>query len=192
MTTSRKTSRARTATSREEDTMMLHGVAAHIVKLEREKAITPLMKVYKELLSQIQGPGYADVRDVLHTWVCEYLLKEMDITEDLSHLNLQELGIMMENKVEEWKKMYLSQGKARGRAEGRAEKEQQIFLAQKKRIIELLESRFGSVPPNLLASIEVVTDANVLIDFAVFAATTNSLQDIELQSSKLGLGDGKH
>ena len=99
---------------------------------------------------------------------------------------------MMENKVEEWKKMYLSQGKARGRAEGRAEKEQQIFLAQKKRIIELLESRFGSVPPNLLASIEVVTDANVLIDFAVFAATTNSLQDIELQSSKLGLGDGKH
>ena len=40
----------------------LHGVAAHIVKLEREKAITPLMKVYKELLSQIQGPGYADVR----------------------------------------------------------------------------------------------------------------------------------
>ena len=62
MTTSRKTSRARTATSREEDTMMLHGVAAHIVKLEREKAITPLMKVYKELLSQIQGPGYADVR----------------------------------------------------------------------------------------------------------------------------------
>ena len=147
MTTSRKTSRARTATSREEDTMMLHGVAAHIVKLEREKAITPLMKVYKELLSQIQGPGYADVRDVLHTWVCEYLLKEMDITEDLSHLNLQELGIMMENKVEEWKKMYLSQGKAGEELREELKRNNKSFSRKKSALLSFWNPALALFPP---------------------------------------------
>ncbi len=162
----------------------LHGVAAQIVKLEREKNITPLMKVYHELLTQIQGPEYTDVCEVLHIWVLEYLLGRMGITEDLSHLNLQELGVVLENRAEEWKKMFLAEGRAEGKAEGKAEEKLQFTVSLRKRVIEDLKLRFGPLPSHLIASIEMITDPYVLVDFVVLASTANSLQNFEVLSKR--------
>ena len=86
---------------------------------------------------------------------------------------------MLENRAEEWKNMFFAEGMAKGREE----KEQQITALQKRRIIQLLEKRFGYLPPCLAVSIESVSDPEVLTEFIILACTTNSLQDFELRSA---------
>ncbi len=81
---------------------------------------------------------------------------------------------MLENRAEEWKNMFL--------AEGREERDQQITALQKRRIIKLLEERFGHLPPCLAVSIERISDPEVLTEFIILACTTNSLQDFEFRS----------
>ena len=108
----------------------------------------------------------------------------MGITEDLSHLNLQELGVVLENKAEEWKKMFLAEGRAEGKAEGKAEEKLQFTVLLRKRVIEDLKLRFGPLPSHLIASIEMITDPYVLVDFVVLASTANSLQNFEVLSKR--------
>ena len=100
----------------------------------------------------------------------------MGITEDLSHLNLQELGVVLENRAEEWKQMFL--------AEGRAEEKLHFTVSLRKRVIEDLKLRFGPLPSHLIASIEMITDPYVLVDFVVLASTANSLQNFEVLSER--------
>ena len=154
----------------------LRGIAAQILKLEREKSPVQFLKVYWYLYSLVQGPEFALLRQALATWVVHYLLEKLGITVDFSKVcDLQEIGAMLENRAEEWKNMFL--------AEGREERDQQITALQKRRIIKLLEERFGHLPPCLAVSIERISDPEVLTEFIILACTTNSLQDFEAKSA---------
>jgi flagellar biosynthesis/type III secretory pathway protein FliH len=64
--------------------------------------------------------------------------------------DLQELNIMLADKLEEWAKGYIAEGKAEGKAEGRAEGE--ILALQK-----LLARRFGRIPTEITAKISVAS-----------------------------------
>ena len=68
--------------------------------------------------------------------------------------DLQELNVMLAERLEEWAHAYKAEGKAEGQAEGKAEgkvegRAEGAALALQK----LLQKRFGAVPPLLLARI---------------------------------------
>lgn len=161
----------------------LHGIVAQIVKFRCEKAPQKLIEIYNELNSLAERPEYADIQKPI-CLLGSCFLQQMGVTEDLSHYNVKELNVMIESRIETWKKMYFDEGMAKGREEGREEREQQMLAQQRMQVIDLLKDRFGTVPSPLLASIEIITDSKALMNFYAVAYSANSLQDFELQAEK--------
>jgi predicted transposase YdaD len=64
--------------------------------------------------------------------------------------DLQEIRVMLADKVEEWAKAYIAEGKQEGRQEGRQEglKQGEVLALQR-----LLAKRFGVIPADTIALI---------------------------------------
>lgn len=76
---------------------------------------------------------------------------------------------MLEERAAQWKNEYIQQGVMIGKAEGKAEG---IGLALR----DLLEARFGTLPPSVTSSIAGASDSNVLRKLTLAAYRAESLQ----------------
>ena len=80
---------------------------------------------------------------------------------------------MLEERVEQWKRDYINQGRAEGRAEIRAEHRADIVH----RLINVLQHRFETLPPSLGAYLATVSDVDVLFRLHEQALLADSLQE---------------
>ena len=159
-----------------------------------------LAETERELTVRLHGPEYARLRRAFTVWLGRVVLKRAGITEDLSELHdLQEVDAMLEERAAQWKDDYirqgvlmglaegrmegLAEGEAKGRAEGRVEGKAEGFgLA----LQNLLEIRFGRLPPDVSASLAGVSDMDALRELTLSAYRAASLQAFMEQRKKHG------
>ena len=183
---------------------LLHsgGLVAQLVRLERAQEPEDVRQVVKELIARLHGPEYVRLRRAFTVWLGRVVLKRAGITEDLSELHdLQEVDAMLEERAAQWKDDYIRQGvlmglaegrmeglaegeakgRAKGRAEGRVEGKAEGFgLA----LQNLLEIRFGRLPPDVSASLAGVSDMDALRELTLSAYRAASLQAFMEQLKK--------
>ena len=136
---------------------------------------------------RLHDPAYVRLRRAFAVWLGRIVLKRAGITEDISELHdLQEVDAMLEERAAQWKDDYirqgvlmgltegrmegLAEGEAKGRAEGKAEG---FGLA----LQNLLEIRFGSLPPTLIPSLAGLSaDMDALRELTLSAYRAESLE----------------
>lgn len=101
----------------------------------------------------------ADLRRTFARWVRATLMRKSEYRIVLPRIDdLQELNVMLAERLEEWAHAYKAEGKLEGRTEGSAEGRAEGRSAGKAEgealaLQKLLRKRFGSVPPFVLARI---------------------------------------
>ena len=80
---------------------------------------------------------------------------------------------MLEERVEQWKRDYINQGREEGREEGRAEIRADIVHL----LINVLQHRFETLPPSLGAYLATISDMDVLFRLYDQALLADSLQN---------------
>ena len=151
-----------------------------------------LAETERELTVRLHGPEYARLRRAFTVWLGRVVLKRAGITEDLSELHdLQEVDAMLEERAAQWKDDYIRQGVLMGLAEGRMEglaegeakgRAEGFGLA----LQNLLEIRFGRLPPDVSASLAGVSDMDALRELTLSAYRAASLQAFMEQLKKHG------
>ena len=140
---------------------------------------------------RLHDPAYVRLRRAFTVWLGRVVLKRAGITEELSELHdLQEVDAMLEERAAQWKDDYirqgvlmgLAEGEAKGRVEGRVEGKAEGFgLA----LQNLLEIRFGSLPPTLIPSLAGLSaDMDVLRELTLSAYRAESLEAFMEQLKK--------
>ena len=121
-----------------------------------------------------------DLRQMFSRWIRATLMRKAEYRIVLPRIDdLQELNVMLAERLEEWAQAYKAEGKAEGRAEGKAEGS---AVGEALALQRLLQKRFGAVPSDVLAKIsaasleqidawlDLVLDARSLDD--IFGPTT--------------------
>ena len=144
---------------------------------------------------RLHDPAYVRLRRAFAVWLGRVVLKRAGITEELSELHdLQEVDAMLEERAAQWKDDYIRQGVLMGLAEGRMEglaegeakgrvegKAEGFGLA----LQNLLEIRFGSLPPTLIPSLAGLSaDMDVLRELTLSAYRAESLEAFMEQLKK--------
>ena len=92
---------------------------------------------------------------------------------------------MLEERVEQWKRDYINQGREEGREEGRKEGREEGREEARAEIradivhllINVLQHRFETLPPSLGAYLATVSDVDVLFRLHEQALWADSLQE---------------
>jgi len=112
-----------------------------------------------------------DLRRMIATWVRATLMRRPEYRIVLPQLDdLQELNIMLPDRLEQWAHEYKAEGEAKGKAEGVQQGE--VLALQK-----LLTKRFGAIPSDVLANIAGATRSQIEAWFDV-AIDAKSLADV--------------
>lgn len=104
-----------------------------------------------------------DLRRMFALWIRATLMRKAEYRIVLPRMDdLQELNVMLAERLEEWAHAYKAEGKAEGEA-----------LALQK----LLQKRFGTVPPDVLAAISAASLAQIdgWLDRVLDGATLDEL-----------------
>ena len=96
-----------------------------------------------------------DLRRMFAIWIRATLMRKSEYRILLPRIDdLQELRVMLADRLEQWAHAYKAEGKAEGRAEGRAEGEAKGRAEGEALALQkLLTRRFGAIPPHVLARI---------------------------------------
>ena len=127
----------------------LKNLVAAVFRIEHPaspEAIGGLLSLLDEWL--VERP---DLRRMFALWIRATLMRKAEYRIVLPRIDdLQELNVMLAERLEEWAHAYKAEGRVEGKAEGKAEGE---ALALQK----LLKKRFGAVPSEVLAKISVAS-----------------------------------
>jgi hypothetical protein len=128
-------------------------------------------KAMQELLTSLAGwlSDRPDLRRMFGLWVRATLMRRPEYSILLPQVHdLQELNVMLSDKLEEWALEYKAEGKAVGVQEG------ELLLLQK-----LLTKRFGSIPTHITAQIANATlqDIERWFDRAIDASQLSDVFD---------------
>ena len=152
---------------------------------------------------RLHDPAYVRLRRAFTVWLGRVVLKRAGITEDISELHdLQEVDAMLEERAAQWKDDYIRQGVLMGLAEGRMEglaegRMEGLAEGEAKGRVEgkaegfglalqnLLEIRFGSLPPTLIPSlVGLSADMDALRELTLAAYRAESLEAFMEQLKK--------
>ena len=160
---------------------------------------------------RLHDPAYVRLRRAFAVWLGRIVLKRAGITEDISELHdLQEVDAMLEERAAQWKDDYIRQGVLMGLAEGRMEglaegrmeglaegRMEGLAEGEAKGRVEgkaegfglalqnLLEIRFGSLPPTLIPSlVGLSADMDALRELTLAAYRAESLEAFMEQLKK--------
>lgn len=111
-------------------------LVAAIFRLEQPQSPEEVQRFVAEFEAATRGDEYATVRRVIAIWLRAALLRNRKYPILLPELDdLQELSIMLSQRIEKWAEGYI----ASGRVEGRMEGESRVLERQ-------LTRRFGPLP----------------------------------------------
>ena len=117
-----------------------HNVMAAIFKLEQLQHPEEVRQILTEVLEATKGAEYAQMRRIIALWLRATLKRNRRYSIELPELDdLQELSIMLSQRIEQWAEAYMATGQEKGRLEGRLE-------GQASLLSRLLEHRFGELP----------------------------------------------
>jgi predicted transposase/invertase (TIGR01784 family) len=127
----------------------LHNLVAAVFRLEHASspsAVSELTNLLADWLSD-----RPDLRRMFALWIRATLMRKQEYGIVMPQVDdLQEIRVMLADKVEEWAKAYIAEGKQEGRQEGRQEGLQQGEVLALQR---LLAKRFGVIPADTIALI---------------------------------------
>ena len=127
----------------------LHNLVAAVFRLEHASspsAVSELTQLLTDWLSD-----RPDLRRMFTLWIRATLMRKQEYGIVMPQVDdLQEIRVMLADKVEEWAKAYIAEGKQEGRQEGRQEGLQQGEVLALQR---LLAKRFGVIPADTIALI---------------------------------------
>jgi hypothetical protein len=127
----------------------LHNLVAAVFRLEHASspsAVSELTNLLADWLSD-----RPDLRRMFALWIRATLMRKQEYGIVMPQVDdLQEIRVMLADKVEEWAKAYIAEGKQEGRQEGRQEglKQGEVLALQR-----LLAKRFGVIPADTIALI---------------------------------------
>ncbi len=119
-------------------------LVAAIFQLEQPHTLEGVQRIVAEVEAATREPEYATVRRVIAIWLRASLRRNRKSPILLPELDdLQELKIMLSQRIEKWAKEFQAEGEKKGRVEGRIEGR----VEGEVRMLERLVSRrFGELP----------------------------------------------
>ena len=127
----------------------LHNLVAAVFRLEHASspsAVSELTNLLADWLSD-----RPDLRRMFALWIRATLMRKPEYGIVMPQVDdLQEIRVMLADKVEEWAKAYIAEGEIKGKQEGRQEGLQQGEVLALQR---LLAKRFGVIPADTIALI---------------------------------------
>ena len=146
-------------------------LVAAIFKLEQPQTPEAVQQLVTELEAATRSDEYATVRRIVAIWIRAALIRNRKYPILLPELDdLQELRIMLSQRIEQWAEGYLATGRKEGRSEGRLEGEIAVLS-------RLLTRRFGPLPAWAEARLNAATEQN-LADWADAILDAASLNDV--------------
>lgn len=115
-------------------------LAAAIFRLEQPQTPAAVQAIVTELEAATRGEEFATVRRLVAIWIRAALIRNRKYPILLPELDdLQELSIMLSQRIEQWAEGFIATGRMEGRVEGRVEGEARVLA-------RLLVRRFGALP----------------------------------------------
>ena len=150
----------------------LNNLVAAVFRLEHADSASAVSDIVKLLIDWLQDRP--DLRKMFAHWLRATLMRKSEYGILLPEVDdLQEIRVMLADKVEMWAKAYIAEGKQEGLQQGKQEGMQQGEMLALQR---LLAKRFGAIPAETIALIsnapladierwlDRVIDANQLAD----------------------------
>lgn len=120
-------------------------LVAAIFQLEQPHTLDGVQRIVAEVEAATRDPEYATVRRVIAIWLRAALRRNRKSPILLPELDdLQELKIMLSQRIEKWAKEFQAEGEKKGRIEGRLEGRME---GEARMLERLLSRRFGELPP---------------------------------------------
>ena len=131
----------------------LHNLVAAVFRLEHASspsAVSELTNLLADWLSD-----RPDLRRMFALWIRATLMRKQEYGIVMPQVDdLQEIRVMLADKVEEWAKAYIAEGEIKGKQEGRQEGRQEgLQQGEVLALQRLLAKRFGVIPADTIALI---------------------------------------
>lgn len=142
-------------------------VAAALFRLERSQTPSEVREIVAVLAASLPSEAESELRRAFAAWLTRVLLPDRLPDVAVPELaDLREIKTMLAETVIDWTKQWKEEGLEEGRREGLQQGEARLVL-------RLLKRRFGPLPPDVRARVEVA-DADTLLVWGerVLSATT--------------------
>ena len=152
--------------------LKLHELTLAVAQLEQSRSVADLARVARRLTERLSGTGEGELRRTFADWLrtLERRLGAGDQTRrPPDDLSLEDMTVSLEERVAEWPKPYIQQGREEGRREGMEQQRQMLR--------RLASARFGAATGDrLAAAIGAEADPQRLMDVAeaIVRCTTGS------------------
>ena len=152
--------------------LKLHELTLAVAQLEQSRSVADLARVARRLTERLSGTGEGELRRTFADWLrtLERRLGAGDQTRrPPDDLSLEDMTVSLEERVAEWPKPYIQQGREEGRREG--------IEQQRQMLRRLASARFGAATGDrLAAAIGAEADPQRLMDVAeaIVRCTTGS------------------
>lgn len=166
-----------------------HSVTAALLRLEQAESFENIRDIVGELVAALQAPRYDSLRRAFTVWIKRVILARAGLETSLPELNdLQEVHIMLAERVsqwtEEWKQQGLLEGlalgEAKGKKMGREEGREEGKLAGiRDTLLDLAAERFGTVSPQLAEKVGCLRDPAELRQLTVALLRVDSAAAFE-------------
>ena len=163
------------------------GIATLLLRLERELEIQGILPILDDVLRQLQGEQYLELRRLFTAWVANVVFKRANPTGEIPQFkNLQEARDMLAEQIDQWKDKYIQQGMLLGEARGISIGEAKGISIGEARgeargiglaLLSFLTARFGTLPEAVSASIAEISDRQTLLDLSQSACRDESFQE---------------
>ena len=161
----------------EENLANAEGIAAFLLRLERARDPEEMLPIVREMNERLRAPKYQRLRRAFTAWMTRVAFRRAELVGTETELtDLQEVQAMLAERATQWKHEYIQQGMAEGISIGEARgisigEARGIGLALR----DMLEARFGDLPPDVVSAIESLTDSKLLRQLTLSAFRVDSL-----------------
>jgi Putative transposase, YhgA-like len=144
--------------------------------LERQRSPAQLDQGVRLLVDQLRGPEDAELRRAFLVWLQRVLLPDRGLTEDdIPALpDLEEFKAMLEQRVRQWNRQLIAQGRKEGLKEGLKEGRQRALAEL---LLRHLNLKFGPVDDKVRVRIEAASPGR-LMTWAERVLTAETLPDV--------------
>ena len=160
--------------------LKLHELTLAVAQLEQSRSVADLARVARRLTERLSGTGEGELRRTFADWLrtLERRLGAGDQTRrPPDDLSLEDMTVSLEERVAEWPKPYIQQGREEGRREGISLGRREGIEQQRQMLRRLASARFGAATGDrLVAVIGTEADPQRLMDVAeaIVRCTTGS------------------
>ncbi|MCP4678671.1 MAG: transposase, partial [Deltaproteobacteria bacterium] len=134
----------------------LENFVTSLFKLEKSQSKENLLQVVTNLVKLFEDPERASLHRAFTVWINRVLVPRR--SKQPAFENIEEVGIMLSERIKEWNKKWIDEGLAKGREEGL---EQGLRRGRAEVLLTQLEEKFGVLPDDVRGRVEAGSDAHL-------------------------------